>query len=450
VLSLWFLWDGAYSWWYVRETAPVVLAVLGLLGTLAILLLAFAIRHKPPLIKNLQHGALLFYSMIVALAVFEVGLRLLSPHQPKLRNPGETITPFDLQVFPGASPIVRFTVNEVGFRGPAWPMNDPQIYKIVTVGGSTTENDYLDDDVDWSHQIMEQWQGNPTLWVSNSGVAGHTAAHHLVLLRAFAPLFKKIDMAIFLIGVNDLNAALAYGGASTQDALQRVADDFRSHVTGFYDDHSWPLYRRLRSYQLIRTAMSRIAPLIGFLPNGQVWVAKTESDLRDLYASLPVVPLPDMELSLSEYRSRVEALGAECRTLGIRCMFMTQPSLWREDLDPETRRLLCCSMLGHRASPAGFRNRAKPYGRPHLKDSASIMARYNATLMDTCSSRNLTCLDQIPKTAEMFFDDFHFTEAGSRRVASVIVRYLSEYLQSEPATLRGPEAVAHPLPTKQQ
>src|SRR5262249_10811594 len=92
------------------------------------------------------------------------------------------------------------------------------------------------------------------------------------------------------------------------------------------------------------------------------------------------------------------------------------------------------------AAPSGWvRNPAKPYGRPHLKDSASIMARYNEVLMETCSSQNLDCLDlasQIPKTAEMFFDDFHFTEAGSRRVATVIVRYLSDYLRVKPATPR--------------
>jgi hypothetical protein len=46
-----------------------------------------------------------------------------------------------------------------------------------------------------------------------------------------------------------------------------------------------------------------------------------------------------------------------------------------------------------------------------------------------------------------FFDDFHFTEVGSRRVATVIAGFLNEYLQSEPATLRGPESLPTHLPT---
>src|SRR5262245_18231571 len=149
---------------------------------------------------------------------------------------------------------------------------------------------------------MEQGPGKRPVWVGNAGVAGHTTVTHLALLRIFAPLFKKVDMAIFLIGVNDLNAWLAYGGASTRDALQQHADDFRLNVIGFAVEHSWPLYRRLRSYQLTRTVAQRIASQVGLLPNSLVWNAKSQSDARDLYASLPAVSLPDMELALSEYR----------------------------------------------------------------------------------------------------------------------------------------------------
>jgi lysophospholipase L1-like esterase len=449
LLSLCFFCDGAYSWLYAgRQIGPLFLAASGLLGTLAVLVLAFAIRGRPVIINGLQTGALLFYSTIIAIAAVELGLRLQPARElPLLRTPGEAYRlAVDLHVFPGASPIARFTVNEVGLRGPAWPQ-DPQTYKIVTVGGSTTENAYLDDQADWSHLIMEQMPGKRPVWISNAGVAGYTTVHHLALLQMLAPLFKKIDMVIFLIGVNDLNSSLAYGGSSTRDALEEYAEDFRLDVTGRTFEHSWPLYRRLRSYQLVRQAVRRVGDL--FFPGAQAWHGEDFTAARDLYASLPVVPLPNMQLALNEYQSRVEALAAQCRVLGIRCVFMTQPSLWREDLDSEARKLLCCSYVGHRIAPSGWirGQPAKPQGRLSLKDSASIMARYNEVLMETCSSQNLDCLDlasQIPKTAEMFFDEMHFTEVGSQRVATVIAGYLSEYLQSEPATLLGPEAAARP------
>jgi lysophospholipase L1-like esterase len=434
LLCVFCLWDGSTSWLYFgRETGSLVLALAGLVGVLAGVMLAVAGKRSPALARTLRDCALLFWSVTILVGSAEVVLRLRAPREPMLRQPGLTSLRPDLRVFPGASEVVRFTTDDVGLRGPAWP-NDNQTYKIVTVGGSTTENDYMDDRVDWSRLVMDEMNQTPgkrPVWVANAGINGHTAVHHLTLLRAL-PLFKRIDAAIILVGVNDLNAALAYGGAPTQEALEQNAETFRQGLTGFTAEQARPLYRRSRFYQLLRSALLRIVSRAGLQRNAVFFDARNQTRARELYASLPVVPLPDLDHAILEYRSRLEALAAECRALHIRCVFLTQPSLWREDLDPADRKLLCCSLVGHQTAPLGWTPDGAAGGRPRgrlaLRDSAAAMLRYNTVLLETCARLGVDCLDLasvIPRNAVMFFDDFHFTEAGSRRVGHAIAGYLN-------------------------
>ncbi len=67
---------------------------------------------------------------------------------------------------------------------------------------------------------------------------------------------------------------------------------------------------------------------------------------------------------------------------------------------------------------------------------AETMRRFNAVMLDVCRERRLPCLDlaaRIPRDTTMFYDDAHFTDAGSRAVAAAVV----EHLQSLPAFARG-------------
>ena len=54
---------------------------------------------------------------------------------------------------------------------------------------------------------------------------------------------------------------------------------------------------------------------------------------------------------------------------------------------------------------------------------ARAMQLYNDTLMQTCASRNVECLDLaalVPKGTTSFYDDVHFNEQGSRIVARAV------------------------------
>jgi hypothetical protein len=421
------LWDALSTWDALGlDRAILALFAVSLLGICGIGIAFFLIRRGRH-VALLQNFALIVCSVILSVALLEILLRATPRGDVLLwTSPGEFYRlETDPQVVPGASPVARFTINDVGLRGPAWP-KDPTTYKIVTVGGSTTQNAELDDEADWTFLMMGLISSSyypRSIWAASAGLAGHTTVHHHILLRTLT-VFQRIDAVLLLIGVNDLAAALAYGGASTQDVLEQDAEGFRLSITRFGFEESRPLYRRLRTYQLVRTAMRRIASKLGLQANATRMDEPGLIVARKQYARLPVVPSPKMTIALTEYESRIRMLEDDCRALHLRCIFMTQPSLWREDLDSKARALLCCSVLGHRASPTGW----DAYGKPSLKDSEAMMSAYNNVLLETCSRRKLECIDlaaAIPKTLEIFYDDFHFTEVGSRRVASTIADYLS-------------------------
>jgi hypothetical protein len=64
------------------------------------------------------------------------------------------------------------------------------------------------------------------------------------------------------------------------------------------------------------------------------------------------------------------------------------------------------------------------------------MQRYNETLLRVCRERGVECIDaaaRLPKDASIFWDDAHFTEEGSRRLAQIVADHL---LEREPLASR--------------
>jgi hypothetical protein len=68
------------------------------------------------------------------------------------------------------------------------------------------------------------------------------------------------------------------------------------------------------------------------------------------------------------------------------------------------------------------------------------MQLYNDALLEVCRERSADCLDvaaQLPRNAEIFYDDAHYTEEGSRRLARLVADHL---LAREPLNGRLREA----------
>jgi lysophospholipase L1-like esterase len=374
-------------------------------------------RDRRRLLFRLRGPLLSFYTVILALCFVELGLRLAGRDpSPAIWRPGmRLVFRPNLNEFPGVSPVSHFRANEFGLRGPSLHPGRRD-YRIIAVGGSTALCLMLDDAKTWPQQLMDimnDRQSKMPVWVSNAGVNGHTAVHHLMMLRSL-PVLQEAGLVVFLVGINDFQFTLSHEGAATQTLLDQGANQFRDEMlAGTYTPY--PLYRKLRVYRLLRRA-SDVA--IERMNDSDEKETLNERELRRLRSSKPSVAIPDLTIGLAEYRHRLEDIANECHRLGVRCLFITQPSIWRADLPPQAQSLLLFGWVGPPFQPSGHVS---------LSDLERGLTSYNQVTMQVWQNSHVECLDlasALPKDTSVFYDDVHFTEQGARLAAEAVATYV--------------------------
>jgi len=402
-------------------------SVVWLLAGLGALILS---RDRPGFLRRIHQPLLAIYVSYVMLILLEAFAHLVipTPPIPGLEPPGtKRAFSVDPNLFPGVHGKKTYTTNELGLRGPM-PRRRDLAYRILAIGGSSTICSILDDSETWPHLLMEGMnasQKNTPVWVGNAGSNGRTTVHHLVLLQWLPGLLRE-DMLIFLVGTNDLTTSLAFEGAPTRAVLEEAAG-FRGDLpAGARWRSQYPFYHRLRLYLLIGRAARNLKGRFSGSSSDPIF---SIGSYRRQRASSPIIPLPDLQIGLGEYRTRLLSLASRCRELDLRCLFLTHPTMWRSDLSPAEQHLLWLGYLGR------F-DYAKGYGS--AADLERAIDAYNRTLLDVCRQQGLECYDlasHIPKDTSAFYDDVHFNEAGSRLVAET----LKEYLLSRPPFSIRPE-----------
>jgi len=373
-------------------------------------------RPSSRLSRFARRAALALLSTLLALGLGEAILRLVSgnacyvwpPHMHQELYPAP-------DVMPGVSGTSRFLVNSIGLRGDE-PAKDRDI-RILTLGGSTTECLYLDQTEAWPH-VLQDLLG-PHVWVGNAGRSGLTTRHHRLQAETLLDEIPGIDVVIVLAGANDLCIRLARDTAWApvdfnspeavaplmQEAFEvrppRFAAGRRHHRTALHQALK-KLSRLLRPGGATQDPSGRVY---------QVW--------RRHRREAPVLRqrLPDLAPALAEYAANLRAIARTTARHGARIVFVTQPSLWRNDLPPDLQRLLWMGGLGRYQKEAGHEYYA-------ISALVEGMAIYNRVLLDTCRQiPGAVCVDlaaELPRDTTMFYDDVHFNEAGSRRVAGIL------------------------------
>lgn len=310
----------------------------------------------------------------------------------------------------GVSHEGRFTTNSRGIRGPEFSPSDR--YRILCVGGSTTECLYLDDTKAWPAVLSEiLGQSRSGVWVGNLGRSGHTVADHAVVL-ANLPEAQTVDCWLFLCGINDLGQLLRGAYTSPDDtALDRVFTYRRPGIWG--TPVRRPLHRNLIVYNALEMLRNRAKVLFA----GQDWTVYQDTKAKwvdqsraQRQAGRKSATLPELGPLLDAYEislRRVIQLGKQS---GKRLIFATHPALWDKDLDPETERYL----LGGRAEDDVY------YDPGSL---ATAVDAFNERLKRVCADENVRCVDvaaAVPKSTDVFYDDSHFNEGGAQRIASIV------------------------------
>ena len=368
--------------------------------------------------------ALSVLALIVSVAVAELILWVIAPlpdphaidkrqmgervYVPSSFRPGDTVLLYPEPGLPGVSGPGRLSINNAGYRGGplAIPKPDGE-FRIFMLGGSTTESLYLDDRETITHHLeqllAEHRPDARRVRVYNAGKSGDRSYDHVAML-AHRIVHLQPDLVIVFAGVNDMVAGL-------------MREDYLLFEHGTAVDRS-PVGRLLRYLSTESQIMRR------------VWAARHRQLHVDLRRRITIVsdyakkaalasaqPVSDSlpRIDTLPYAENLATLAGIARAHGFEMIFMTQPSTWMSEDDPDVRRWHWITYL------------AETRYREELLEAA--LERYNETMRRSARTHGVTLLDlshTVPKSLAYFYDDVHLNEAGTRRVAELLANVIRE------------------------
>jgi lysophospholipase L1-like esterase len=397
----------------------------GVIGGLVVGSLAGRVRS--PMLANANLVAI---SLLVAVGLGEAVLRaylppadkyyVWPPHLHAIFNP-------DPKILTGIEGESHFIINSQGIRGDEFSPADD--YRILAIGGSTTESLYVDQTEAWPQLVqakLNEAQTERRVWVGNAGKSGFNTREHILQMRYLLPQYPSVDAVILLIGGNDFNLRLIEGDSykpnymdlpgAQQALLKRVFKVLPQR------DPALPYYQRSAVWRLANQieeaqGQAQTVDAIDTEDNrGKVYLSRRERRKNGRREN----NLPDLSPGLAEYARNVNTLIDMAQAHNVRLILMTQPTLWRADLTQAEEDLL---WLGWQPGHEVF------YTAEALRQG---MAIYNDQLLEICQQRQIECIDlasALPKDTTAFYDGVHFNEGGSRQVATVVADYL---LRHEP------------------
>jgi len=337
---------------------------------------------------------------------------------------------------PGIQGQSVFKINSQGIRGREFSSDEDE-YRILAIGGSTTQCGYLDEKEAWPSYlegILGTTVDNQGVWVGNIGKAGKKSRDHYLQLKHLVPQYRSIDAVIMLVGVNDLISSLKQGdhyvlpeAINTPTAQSdQIRSAFMITPGGPHESapQGFPWFKKTAIWQLARRAKDAVilstTSHLAQDPFGENLVAWRKARQN----SQKISNLPDMRYRLIEYRRTLSAIAELSEKLSIRLIFATQPALWKEKPGQEEESSMWLGGVGE------FRSKS---GLPYYSAEALYkgMNMYNKTLLSVCEEYSLECVDlaaSIPADLSMFYDDVHFTERGSAKVAEL----LGEHIMNSP------------------
>ena len=375
-----------------------------MLLTLIVFLLLVSIGPPRRALRNNSWGIVVFsISVIVGWFVSEGLLMVIHPQPPfHLRAAG---TKYILQPDPftmtNVSGEAVTTINSLGLRGSEPPPRN-DAFRILCVGGSTTECYYLDDTETWTTLLAGRLGEDATVdvWAAAAAISEYAAPHHLRFLEK-SPLVDEVDCVVMMVGVNDyLRLLLGFDtGAATP-----------------------PLWSRSGLFALAKEnwVVSRGADnrTRGFV----VDLTGEELDLHRLGMRIeePEVPL-DFTAAVEQYGRWIEEICDAAKQRDVRLVLVTQPALWDDFLSEQGNRRLNIA-------------RVHPLVREweYLKAAnlAETMDRYNEKLVEVAEKTETELYDaafDMSGVVKYFYDDYHFNESGCSKFAELLADWFVEH-----------------------
>lgn len=319
----------------------------------------------------------------------------------------------------------QFRTNRWGLRGGDIPTDGGPV--VYVMGGSTAIDVWLAEAwPDRLQRMLRQQPGLDKAIVINVSKWGLSTHHNLLHFQEVVPyLPKHPDVVVILAGANDMQRVLktSYPDVITPDFDLRVAYHYIAPPdTAWYT--SFGLYRLYKRLAEVRQKL-QTGPLLGgggdvLLPARRCRQAAHDEDLVD--------ELPPLEAGLADYRRNLEALIGHAGRYKADVVFATQPTLWQKNMRDAEKRILLSGGLATFAEWHECKN--VRYYSPVAQQHA--LGAFNDVMRSVCRNNGRACVDLeriIPKEAKYYYDDMHYTEAGSEAVAAAVLPQVVEALR---------------------
>jgi lysophospholipase L1-like esterase len=347
---------------------------------------------------------------VLAFGVLEILLRVFQPVEYRVRGNQITLPRNKKYTFyndkiDNLDKVIYISRNLLGFRGENPPKKFSQTLTLVTIGGSTAESIHISDGKTWPDLLGVRLarEFNP-VWINNAGLDGHSTLGHLVLMEDYLVQLKP-KVVLFLVGAND-RALTDY---STLDRKS-----FKKPV-----DSIW---------KIIVDTSARYSEVVNYIVNLNRYVKAHKGGLVHIkinFANLNTLEVNEETMKgileghkkdhLEPYAQRLEKLIAVARSHGIEPVFITQPMIYGNVIDPVTGADLSRVDIG---GINGF-------------TTWEILRLYNEKLKQIAAKNNALLIDlanEMPKSSLYFYDTFHFTNEGSELVAEIVFNHLAPFL----------------------
>jgi lysophospholipase L1-like esterase len=299
-----------------------------------------------------------------------------------------------------------FTTNNMGFRGDSLISPKPNDeYRIFLVGGSTTENLFIDDAFGFERQIQEKLQAeNPskTIKVFNAGKSGDASPDHLAMLGQRLVHFKP-DLLILFPGINDLNR-LAAG-----------YDYLHYPVKSTEVERNWKVDLKffLSNFQLIRRLINVMNPEEESARKAIFLSTNYKDKVKEVQALPLESSLPDFDISI--YEKNIQSFIGICKSQNIDLLLLTQTFTWDSQEENNLENSHWMVGIGDKRYP---------------EDAlAQRLIEMNQSIIDLAAKDSVNLLDLedlIPKTNAYFYDDCHFNKGGVSYSSDLITKTIQQ------------------------
>jgi hypothetical protein len=311
------------------------------------------------------------------------------------------------ELYPSTSPETIYTRDKYGLRG---THNSPREIDILTVGGSTTDQKFIGDGATWQDVIQQQFtDSGMNLIIANAGIDGQSTYGHLKNFEWWFPYIPNLSpkFILYYVGLNDFNRT----EGRRQDRLVKRK-------------HKFNLIQNIENYSAIWNVLRKIEGTYDAMIVKEINHRNIDFDEKEWTTERLHDNYDFMQPRLEDFAVRLKELSKRTIDLGAVPVFISQPA-----------RKYRMTPTGMEGIVSGNLSRNTYEGiKITGVDFFHMMRKMDQTIKQVALETDAVYIDLGSQTDwddEDFYDFFHMTPSGAKKVGLFIYTELKNIVQKK-------------------